>query len=95
LRAAIQNCWIGRSLFRHFTYAGLSDVEVYPETFTTTDLGTANDVFMIERTLRDCVQQHLLAEPIAARWFAELSERNATNQFFGSLTLYMVRGRKR
>jgi ubiquinone/menaquinone biosynthesis C-methylase UbiE len=91
---AIPNGWIGRSLYRHFSAAGLVDLEIHPETFTTSDLATANNVFQLERILSDCLKQRLLSDGAASQWFSDLKERAEANEFFGSLTLYMVRGRK-
>ena len=90
----IRHGWVGRSLYRHFVAAGLTDVEVFPDTFTMTDLNTANEILHIERTLSVCVEKGYLDEPTTRRWFEDLRDRDGRGQFFSSLTLYLVRGRK-
>jgi ubiquinone/menaquinone biosynthesis C-methylase UbiE len=91
---SIRHGWVGRSLYRRFAEMGLTDIEVHPETLVMTDLNTANEVLHIGRTLRDCVLKGLLDETTARSWFEELRERDNQGQFFSSLTLYLVRGRK-
>ena len=91
---SIRHGWVGRSIYRFFGAEGLTDIEVYPETLVITDLNTANEVLHIGRTLRDCVLKGLLGESAARSWFDDLRERDNKGQFFSSLTLYIVRGRK-
>jgi len=91
---SIRHGWVGRSVFRYFGAAGLTDIEVFPETMIMTDFNTANEILHIGRTLRDCVLKDLLDESTARGWFEELRERDNNGQFFSSLTLYLVRGRK-
>jgi hypothetical protein len=91
---SIRHGWVGRGLYRRFSAVGLTDIEVFPETLVMTDLSTANEILHIGRTLRDCVLKGLLDESTARSWFEELRERDDSGQFFSSLTLYLVRGRK-
>jgi ubiquinone/menaquinone biosynthesis C-methylase UbiE len=91
---SIRHGWVGRSIYRHFAAAGLTDIEVFPETLKMTDLNTANEILHIGRTLRDCVLKGLLDEDTARKWFENLRDRDDNGQFFSSLTLYLVRGRK-
>ena len=90
----VRHGWVGRSIYRFFAEAGLTDIEVFPETLIMTDLNTANEVLHIGRTLRDCVAKGLLDEATARTWFDDLRDRDDRGQFFSSLTLYLVRGRK-
>ena len=90
----IRHGWIGRSLFRHFVAAGLTDVAVFPDTSILTDLNTANEILHLEKTLIKCVENGYLDKSTTRRWFDDLRERDDRDQFFASLTLFIVRGRK-
>jgi ubiquinone/menaquinone biosynthesis C-methylase UbiE len=90
----IRHGWAGRSMLRYFVAAGLTDVEVFPETMIMKDMNTANEILHIGRTLRDCVLKGLLDESTARHWFEDLRDRDNRGQFFSSLNLYLVRGRK-
>ena len=90
----IRHGWVGRNLFRYFVDAGLTDVQVFPDTSILTDLDTANKVLHLEKTLSRCVEKGHLDQSTTRRWFEDLRKRDAKGQFFSSLTIFLVRGRK-
>ena len=90
----IRHGWIGRNLFRHFLAAGLTDVQVFPNTSILTDLDTANEILHLEKSLSRCVEKGYLEKSTTRRWFEDLKAKDARGQFFSSLTLFLVRGRK-
>jgi len=88
------NGWIGRQLSRLFKESGLSDVQVYPGAFTTTDYELAARLIRLQSMLEWAIADGTLSFEEVKVWLAELEERNRAGTFFCSQTGFVVRGTK-
>jgi len=86
---------VGRKLYAAFSDAGLKEIEVQPITLTVTDLELANRIFDLKPTFSQAVKQRIVNPEDIQRWEAGLVHADKTEQFFSSLTFFLVSGRKR
>ena len=89
-----RNGWIARHMRALFKEAGLVDVVVEPTTVPLEDYGLANQILALEGTVTRAEEAGLASAADGQRWLAALQEASAAGRFFGSITLFMVSGRK-
>lgn len=89
-----RNGWMGRHLRALFRDAGLVDVAIEPLVVTFQEYGLANQVLALEGTVMGAQEAGMVSAAEGARWLAELQEASAAGRFFGSLTAFIVCGRK-
>jgi ubiquinone/menaquinone biosynthesis C-methylase UbiE len=86
--------WIGRNLTKYFRQARLREIQVYPETFVTTDLTLADRIFDLTGTVARAQGEGKISSPAAADWWDELSSLHRAGMFFASFTAMIVKGKK-
>ncbi len=89
-----RNGWIGRHMRALFTDGGLVDVAVEPLVVTFEEYTLANQVLALEGTVAHAQESGVVSAAEGARWLAELQQASAAGRFFGSLTAFIVVGRK-
>jgi ubiquinone/menaquinone biosynthesis C-methylase UbiE len=89
-----RNGRIGRHLRALFMEAGLVDVVVDPLTVVLEDYAFANQVLALEGTVTRAHEAGLVNAADGERWLAALRDASAAGRFFGSLTAFIVAGRK-
>lgn len=87
--------WIGRRMVGLFTEAGLADVEVFPKTMVSNDLGVADRVFSFFATADGLVAAGTIDHDDVERWRNELRAADAAGRFFTSYTGFLVVGSRR
>jgi hypothetical protein len=86
--------WIGRNLTKYFRQARLGEIQVYPETFVTTDLTLADQIFDLTGTVARAQGEGKISSPAAADWWNELNSLHRAGMFFASFTAMIVKGKK-
>ncbi len=89
-----ENGTIGRHLYSYFGDAGLTNIEIFPETLIITDLTLADRLFDIINTTRQATEAGIVMGCDAKGWLDELRESDANNRFFCSYTGFLVCGTK-
>jgi ubiquinone/menaquinone biosynthesis C-methylase UbiE len=89
-----RNGRIGRHMRALFTEAGLVDVAVEPLTVVLEDYALANQILALEGTVTRAQEAALVTAAEGERWLAALQDASAAGRFFGSLTAFIVAGRK-
>jgi hypothetical protein len=77
-----------------FMEAGLVDVVVEPLTVVLDDYALANQILALEGTVTRAQEAALVTAANGERWLAALQDASAAGRFFGSLTAFIVAGRK-
>lgn len=90
----IPSGWAGRSLSAAFFAAGLEEIAVRPMSLVITDLALATRIFDLETELTLAVQAGIIDDGQAKSLVRERTRADAAGQFFGSLTFYLVSGKK-
>jgi ubiquinone/menaquinone biosynthesis C-methylase UbiE len=89
-----RNGRIGRHMRALFIEAGLVDVVVEPLTVLLEDYALATQILALEGTVTRAQEAGLVDAAAVARWLAALQDASAAGRFFGSLTAFVVAGRK-
>jgi ubiquinone/menaquinone biosynthesis C-methylase UbiE len=89
-----RNGRIGRHMRALFMNAGLVDVAVEPLTVLLEDYALANQILALEGTVTRAKEAGLVNAAEGARWLANLQDAGMAGRFFGSLTAFIVAGRK-
>jgi ubiquinone/menaquinone biosynthesis C-methylase UbiE len=86
--------WIGRNLTKYFQQAGLTEIQVSPETFVTTDFELADRIFDLVRTTDGAKEAGKMSLQEANDWLDELRSLERAGMFFCSFTAMIVNGKK-
>jgi ubiquinone/menaquinone biosynthesis C-methylase UbiE len=86
--------WMGRHLPALFREAGLVEVAVEPLVVLFEEYTFANQVLALEGTVTRAQEAGVVSAAEGARWLADLQQASAAGRFFGSLTAFIVGGRK-
>jgi hypothetical protein len=86
--------WIGRQLFRYFRQAGLTDLQVHPETIVLTQFELADQVLDLVQTAHKAVANGIASQLAIQDWLSELQQFDQSQQFLCSFTLFIVSGSK-
>lgn len=92
-RSRLVNGCIGRQLWGLFNDAGLADVEVYCESFCTTDWELLRFITGLDGYLKHAVDAGALAPGEAQLWLDGTAQAQITRTFCAALTGFVVRGR--
>ncbi len=84
----------GRSLYGLFKRAGMSEIDVFSETFTVTDAGLAFYLWGLDGTLRDAVARGVADTAEIETWQAEVKTRDRAGTFLSAITGFGVRARQ-
>ncbi len=88
------NASAGTQLHRLGKEAGLADVETYAETVCVTDWPVAAMIWGLDAITRKAVAEGAVSAADMDRWTKDLERRHRDGTFFGSITGFIVRGRK-
>lgn len=86
--------WIGRQLFRYFRQAGLTELQVNPQTIVLTQFELADQVLDLVQTARKAEASGIASSSAIQDWLDELQQFDRAKQFFCSFTLFIVSGKK-
>lgn len=86
--------WIGRHLFRYFRQAGLTDLQVNPETIVFTEFELADQILALTQTAHKAIETNIASQPEIQNWLSEIQQFNQSKQFFCSFTVFIVSGKK-
>jgi ubiquinone/menaquinone biosynthesis C-methylase UbiE len=90
--AAVCQGDIGRKLVQLTMDAGCEDVDADVEVLVLRELGTANFVFHIRRTLEAAISDGAIAPDAGAAWWEAVRELDARGQFFASTNCVICGG---
>lgn len=86
--------WVGRYLRQYLRQAGLTDIQVVPETLVITQFDLADQVFDLVQTAQATVEAGLVSSAEAQAWLSELQAFDRAQTFFSSFTGFIVSGQK-
>jgi len=86
--------WIGRQLFRYFRQAGLTELQVNPETIVLTQFDLADQILAFVQTARKAEACGIASQSAIQEWLNELQHFDQSQQFFCSFTIFIVSGKK-
>jgi ubiquinone/menaquinone biosynthesis C-methylase UbiE len=86
--------WVGRYLRQDLRQAGLTDIQVVPETLVITQFDLADQVFDLVQTAQATVEAGLVSSSEAQAWLSELQAFDRAQAFFSSFTGFIVSGQK-
>lgn len=86
--------WVGRYLRQYLRQAGLTDIQVVPETLVITQFDLADQVFDLVQTAQATVEAGLVSSSEAQAWLSELQVFDRAQAFFSSFTGFIVSGQK-
>lgn len=86
--------WVGRYLRQYLRQAGLTDIQVVPETLVITQFDLADQVFDLVQTAQATVEAGLVSSAEAQAWLSELQAFDRAQAFFSSFTGFIVSGQK-
>lgn len=86
--------WVGRHLYRYFRQAGLTDLQVYPETIVFTQFELADQVLALVQTAHKAEANGIASPSAIQDWLSEQQQFDQAQQFFCSFTLFIVSGRR-
>lgn len=86
--------WVGRDLSKYLHRAGLTDIQVSPETLVITQLDLADRVFDLVQTAHRAQQVGLVSQQEEKDWLNELRKLDQSQEFFCSFTGFLVSGKK-
>jgi ubiquinone/menaquinone biosynthesis C-methylase UbiE len=89
-----KNRWIGRQLPPLFRELGLADITVVADTLLLTDYTLVDQIWGLQTTVERAQAAGIITAEEGACWLRDLDQRNQTGRFFGSVTAFIVAGRK-
>jgi ubiquinone/menaquinone biosynthesis C-methylase UbiE len=89
-----RNPWMGRQLYARFVAAGFRDIRVRADTLLFTDYAGADFTVALETRVTQAREAGIITAGQEAAWLDAVREKVDAGQFFGSLTLFTVSGRK-
>jgi len=84
-----QNGWSGRRLYALLRDAGLEEVGVEADTWSTNDIAVLKATFNYVSMVEEAVGANVVSRGEGARWLVHLEERVAAGRFYGALTLFI------
>lgn len=87
--------WVGRYLSKYFHRAGLTDIQVSPETLVINRFGLAEQVFDLVQTAHRAGEAGVVSQQEAQDWLKELQQLEQSQEFFCSFTGFIVSGQKK
>jgi ubiquinone/menaquinone biosynthesis C-methylase UbiE len=94
LADSIRSSSVGRSLFSLFKANGLDEVRITPTPIVSHSLADTNLLLRLDATAQAAVQRGLITAQAAARWFADLQQREDAGRYFACLLCFAACGRK-
>jgi ubiquinone/menaquinone biosynthesis C-methylase UbiE len=86
--------WVGRGLPKYFHHAGLTEIQVSPETLVIAQFDLANQVFDLVQTANRAGKTGVVSQQEAQDWLKELQRLDQSQEFFCSFTGFVVSGKK-
>jgi ubiquinone/menaquinone biosynthesis C-methylase UbiE len=86
--------WVGRHLLQYFRQAGLTNIQVMPETLVITQFDLADQVFDLVQTAHATVEAGIVSQSDAQTWLSELQQFDQAQEFYSSFTGLIVSGQK-
>lgn len=86
--------WVGRHLRQYFQQAGLTNIQIVPETLVITQFELADQVFDLKQTAHATVEAGIVSQSQAQDWLRELQQFDQAQEFFSSFTGLIVSGQK-
>lgn len=86
--------WVGRNLAKYFVHAGLTDIQVSPETLVVTQFALADQVFDLVQTAHQARERGVISLQQSKDWLNELQQIDKKQEFFCSFTGFIVSGKK-
>ncbi|MGO8951634.1 MAG: methyltransferase domain-containing protein [Ktedonobacterales bacterium] len=86
--------WIGRMLPGLMREAGLTDIQVFPQTLMIHSLPLAERMHTLRRTANTAIVSGEATADAVEAWFADLEKRDGERRFFCAVTSFIVQGRK-
>jgi hypothetical protein len=86
--------WVGRSLPRYFHHAGLTDIQISPETLVVRQFELADEIFDLKQTALQASKTGVVSPNEAQHWLEELQALEQSGEFFCSFTGFIVSGKK-
>jgi ubiquinone/menaquinone biosynthesis C-methylase UbiE len=87
--------WVGRYLSKYFHCAGLTNIQVSPETLVINRFGLAEQVFDLVQTAYRAGKTGVVSQQEAQNWLKELQQLEQSQEFFCSFTGFIVSGQKK
>lgn len=86
--------WVGRHLRQYFQQAGLTNIQISPETLVITQFDLADQVFDLVQTAHATAKAGIVSQTAAQDWLSELQQFDQAQAFFSSFTGLIVSGQK-
>lgn len=86
--------WIGRRLARDFKRAGLTEIEIQPETLVLRQFELADRILDLAQTATAAGEAGIVDPAAVPGWLQEMRELDRSGQFFCSFTAFIVSGTK-
>ena len=93
--AGIRNGWMGRGLCGLFKKSGVINAEVQTKSISINSFAVADTLLDLRVVVEHAIAEQLVSQDVAAKWLNDLLYRDAANQFFATVTLYIACGRKK
>jgi hypothetical protein len=93
--AGIRNGWMGRGLCGLFKKSGVINAEVQAKSISINSFAVADTLLDLRVVVEHAIAEKLVSQDVAAKWLNDLLYRDAANQFFATVTLYIAYGRKK
>lgn len=93
--AGIRNGWMGRGLCGLFKKSGVINAEVQTKSISINSFAVADTLLDLRVVVDHAIAEKLVSQDVAAKWLNDLLYRDAANQFFATVTLYIACGRKK
>ncbi len=94
ISAGIRNPWMGRQLYGLLGRAGLADVSAVSFAPVVTDFNLAQHLAHIGDGIEQAVTAGTITVEAGERWTQGLAEADEAGQFFGTVTISVVSGRR-
>jgi ubiquinone/menaquinone biosynthesis C-methylase UbiE len=91
---SVQSGHVGRQLYRSMRSLGLQDVQVRAMPMVITEMRTADQIWGLERHVRESIARGFITAEEAREWQQELRLADSRRQFFSSVCGYLVSGLK-
>lgn len=86
--------WVGRNLSKYFRRAGLTDIQISPETLVITGFDLADQIFDLVQTAHRARELGVVSQGEAEDWLNELQALDQSKEFFCAFTAFIVSGEK-
>ena len=89
-----KNGWMGRQLYGLFKKFEMLDIAAEAGTLVLTEYEPANNVFVLEKTVKEAQKTGVVSLKESNDWLKELKEADKAGRFFSSMSGFIVSGRK-